>query len=113
MKKNTLFLLGVLLGMGSINGVSAQQNVCGFEHQQEMYRKLHPTAETENVDALVATRTNVSYHQGQYVIPVVFHVFADATNDSRLKVTYSLIEKALKQTNEDFQGLTADYNQTF
>lgn len=112
MKKNTLFLLGVLLGMGSINGVSAQQNVCGFEHQQEMYRKLHPTAETENVDALVATRTNVSYHQGQYVIPVVFHVFADATNDSRLKVTYSLIEKALKQTNEDFQGLTADYNQT-
>ena len=112
MKKNTLFLLGVLLGIGSINGVSAQQNVCGFEHQQEMYRKSHPATIAENVGALAATRSNASYHQGQYVIPVVFHVFGNATNDSRLKVTYSLIEKALKQTNEDFQGLTADYNQT-
>lgn len=64
MKKNTLFLLGVLLGIGSINGVSAQQNVCGFEHQQEMYRKSHPATIAENVGALAATRSNASYHQG-------------------------------------------------
>ena len=42
----------------------------------------------------------------------MFHVFGEPTNDTRLKVTYSLIEKALKQTSEDFQGLTADYDQT-
>ena len=45
--------------------------VCGFEHQQEMYRKSHPAAIAENVGALAATRSNASYHQGQYVIPVV------------------------------------------
>lgn len=58
------------------------------------------------------TRAAADYYQGQYVIPVVFHVFGEPTNDTRLKVTYSLIEKALKQTSEDFQGLTADYDQT-
>lgn len=114
MKKNALFLLNILLGIGSMGTVAGQQDVCGFEHQQAEYKRTHPGAmsESENLPNLERTRAIADYHQGQYVIPVVFHVFGEPTNDSRLKVTYSLIEKALKQTSEDFQGLTADYDQT-
>lgn len=114
MKKNALLLLNILFGIGSMGTVAAQQETCGFEHQQEMYRKTHPHAklEAENIPDMAKMRAIADYHQGQYVIPVVFHVFGEPTNDSRLKVTYSLIEKALKQTSQDFQGLTADYDQT-
>ena len=114
MKKNALFLLNVLLGIGSMGTVAGQQDVCGFEHQQAEYRRTHPDAkfESENISNWKQTRAAADYYQGQYVIPVVFHVFGEPTNDTRLKVTYSLIEKALKQTSEDFQGLTADYDQT-
>lgn len=114
MKKNALFLLNVLLGVGSMGTVAGQQDVCGFEHQQAEYRRTHPDAkfESENIPNWKQTRAAADYYQGQYVIPVVFHVFGEPTNDTRLKVTYSLIEKALKQTSEDFQGLTADYDQT-
>lgn len=114
MKKNALFLLNMLLGIGSMGTVAAQQGVCGFEYQQELYRKTHPNAKPEsvNIPNLERTRAIANYHQGKYVIPVVFHVFGEPTNNARLKVTYDLIEKALKKTNEDFQGLTADYDQT-
>lgn len=107
MKKNALFLLNVLLGIGSMGTVAGQQDVCGFEHQQAEYRRTHPDAkfESENISNWKQTRAAADYYQGQYVIPVVFHVFGEPTNDTRLKVTYSLIEKALKQTSEDFQGI--------
>ena len=88
MKKNALFLLNILLGIGSMGTVAGQQDVCGFEHQQAEYKRTHPGAmsESENLPNLERTRAIADYHQGQYVIPVVFHVFGEPTNDSRLKV---------------------------
>lgn len=48
MKKNALFLLNVLLGIGSMGTVAGQQDVCGFEHQQAEYRRTHPDAKFES-----------------------------------------------------------------
>ncbi|NJO88026.1 MAG: T9SS type A sorting domain-containing protein [Chloroflexia bacterium] len=45
---------------------------------------------------------------GEYIIPVVFHVYG--TNFNGASVTNEIIEDALQRTNEDFQGLTADWN---
>lgn len=47
--------------------------------------------------------------QQKYLIPVVFHVFGNSFNG--LNVTEELIREALQKTNEDFQGLTADWQQ--
>ena len=44
-----------------------------------------------------------------YIIPVVFHVFGTTFNGNTT-VTQAIIEDALKRTNEDFQGLTLDFN---
>lgn len=113
MKRNTLIWFSALFLCGGIKTVA--QDVCGFERQQEVYMNAHPEAKSEYQIAqqdIKRVKTKADYHQGQYVIPVVFHVFGEPTNNPRLQVTYSLIEKALKQTSEDFQGLTADYNQS-
>lgn len=115
MKINTFLLLAALIGAGSLAPVSAQHDDCAFEKQQLEFMRSHPLASMHKNDPsrhIQRLRSADSYHKGQYVIPVVFHVFGEPTNDSRLKVTYSLIEKALKQTSADFQGLSADYDQT-
>lgn len=44
-----------------------------------------------------------------YVIPTVFHVFGTNFGAGRT-VSYELVEDALRRTNEDFQGLTDDWN---
>lgn len=43
-----------------------------------------------------------------YVIPVVVHVFGKTFNGGTT-VTQKIVEDALRTTNEDFQGLNADY----
>lgn len=108
MKKKSLALLGVFLGLGNL--INAQ-HVCDFERQQEIFRKSHGI--TFSMESVVnKVKANAEYHNGTYVIPVVFHVFGEATNHESLKVTYDLIEDALRKTNEDFQGKTSDYNQS-
>ncbi len=79
---------------------------CGFDKQCELHFRQNPHAFN-----IAENSEKKEYHQGQYVIPVVVHVFKKATNRSDLKVTYDLIKDALKKSSEDFQGLTADYNQ--
>lgn len=46
---------------------------------------------------------------GRYIIPTVFHVFGTDFGYGRT-VSYELAEDALRRTNEDFQGLTQDWN---
>ncbi len=58
-------------------------------------------ANSTALEALVANPT--------YVIPVVFHVYGTTFNGKT--VNDAVIIDALRRTNEDFQGITADYNQ--
>lgn len=46
----------------------------------------------------------------EYVIPVVFHVFG-AEYDNGQKITVDLIRNALVETNKDYWGLQADWQQ--
>ena len=46
----------------------------------------------------------------EYVIPVVFHVFG-AEYDNGAKITVDLIRNALVETNKDYWGLQADWQQ--
>ncbi len=44
-----------------------------------------------------------------YIIPTVFHVFGTDFGNGRT-VTFELVDDALRRTNEDFQGLTQDWD---
>lgn len=115
MKRKSLLLSSMLFCLACFSDLTAQEHKCGFDHQHESFEKANPKAKMTNQELLKKVgRTRIARiaPDGQYIIPVVFHVFGESTNHESLKVTYELIEKALKQTSEDFQGLTADYNQT-
>lgn len=115
MKRKSLLLSGMLCCLTCISNLTAQEHKCGFDHQHESFEKANPKAKMSNLELLRKigrTRVIKAPTNGQYVIPVVFHVFGEPTNHQSLKVTYELIEEALKQTSEDFQGLTSDYDQT-
>jgi hypothetical protein len=115
MKKKLLCLLVTFCCCGYLYTSKAQEDICQFEKQQAAFWAAHPEAlhKQEALELQIRKAPQkVAYHEGKYIIPIVFHVFGDATNHTNLKVTYELIEDALKRTNEDFQGKTADYNQT-
>lgn len=101
---SSLFLCGV-------NNLYAQQESCGFERQQEVFFENHPEAQAAHLKMQRRMSKAVVQHEDRYVIPVVFHVFGTKFNGNTT-VTLDLVKDALKRTNEDFQGLTADYNQT-
>lgn len=84
-----------------------QMPKCGFDKQCELHFRQRPHA----LNIIRDDSEKKTYHQGKYIIPVVVHVFSKATNRNDLEVTYELVKDALKTTSEDFQGLTADYNQ--
>ena len=44
-----------------------------------------------------------------YIIPIVFHVFGTEFNEGTT-VTDEIVKDALMRTNEDFQGLSQDYD---
>lgn len=115
MKKLLLCLATVLLVNTPFSTLKAQDDICQFEKQQAAFMAAHPEAikaQEKMEQRFRKTKRKVVSHEGKYIIPIVFHVFGEATNHASLKVTYQLIENALKRTNEDFQGKTADYNQT-
>lgn len=110
MKKLVLILLNALFLYG-INGIYAQHVSCGFDHQQEAFFESHPEAHSSHLRMKKRMKKAAVQHEERYVIPVVFHIFGTTFNGNT-KVDYNLVKDALRRTNEDFQGLTADYNQT-
>ena len=105
----SIFLSSLFLfGMGN---TYAQQDHCGFEHQQEAFFKAHPQAEASHMKVQKRMTKAAVQHEDRYIIPVVFHVFGTKFNGNTT-VDLALVKDALKRTNEDFKGLTADYNQS-
>lgn len=100
---------------------------CGTESAMQAYYQKNPAAklQLQHDEASAAAalkkhnKSNVGAMKGviaqqaiianpSYVMPVVFHVYGTTFNGKT--VNDSVIIDALRRTNEDFQGQTADYN---
>jgi len=106
-----LLLLFILFG---INEVKAQEPkmCCGFEHQHKIAIEFDPMIKAAFEEALLTLKTQITTDTpDKYIIPVVFHVYGTTFNGGA-RITLQRIEDALRKTNEDFQGLTFDYNQS-
>lgn len=104
MKNKKIFLVAFMC-MSSCLGVFAQY-VPGaplpcraHEHMQEFYQE-HPEANKPWKTRKASERPD------SYVIPIVFHVFGETFNGKTLND--EIIKDALRKTNEDFQGITAN-----
>ena len=92
---------------------------CGSEDANNTYLAQSPSAMNEFSQRQAMTigsnhtiRQNVSPQlvaNPTYVIPVVFHVYGTSHNGKT--IDDAVIIDALQKTNEDFQGLTSDFNQ--
>ncbi len=114
MKKLIELLVCMVLLCNSLFSQETSKNKlsCGTSEQVEAFYKMHPEAKDEAkiIEEFTAQfKSDATKATGTYVIPVVFHVFGTSFNGK--SVTTALIEDALRRTNEDFQGLTADWNQ--
>lgn len=113
--KHTLFFL--LLSTALITH-AAEEEVpisCGTEAAMDAYYKYSPSAALEEQAGLGNTDSSSNNTPAQsgpgtptYRIPVVFHVYGNTFNGRA--VTYEIIRDGLRMVNEDFQGLTADWN---
>ena len=94
--------------------------ICGAEEAMEQLFHTHPQVLKEHMDFEKSLRSrsrkaNSQHIQSEkstvdeptFVIPVVFHVYG--TSFDGKTVDDSIIIDALRRTNEDFQGLTKDY----
>ena len=113
-----------------IDRVSNSQELgarCGTEKAMSEFYQKFPGAlkriNQERVDAQKKLKLSNAQNKGMgsepfsaqaisanptYVIPVVFHVYGTSFNGRT--VNDAIIIDALRRTNEDFQGQTADYN---
>ncbi|WP_281322142.1 M43 family zinc metalloprotease [Flavobacterium aestivum] len=112
--KKKLFLLMFYLFVININ---AQEQSCRAKEENELIYKNNPNSRKERSDFDVYSRkfavqraksTTSKAAAVTYTIPVVFHVYG--TVQSGKTVTYEKIVNHLKQLNDDFNGLNADYN---
>lgn len=83
---------------------------CGQEEAIKTLFERNPESkrEAENFSQIFRTFSLNNRQSKSYVIPTVFHVFG--TDFAGKKIDDALIIDALNKTNEDFQGLTADWN---
>lgn len=112
MKNKHLFLSSVILliSFSAIRAQSLRETdaplPCKAQEQIKAYYEANPQARLRH-EKPGMNRRNSSARPDSYVIPVVFHVFGDDFKGS--KVSDQLIIDALRRTNEDFQGLTANW----
>jgi hypothetical protein len=112
--KTKIFFLSFFL---CLLGVSAQELKCGTTEANEFIYKNNPNARKENEDFNEYSKKFAKDYANKkatgksvavtYTIPVVFHIYGDV--QSGKTVTYDKIVNHLKQLNDDFNGLNADY----
>ena len=126
MKKTFTFLM---LSLVSISMVKGQHNPpdmlnCPADDEMKEFYKNNPEAEKERqqfeieyqkvlkmspeeLKAMLPNRKSPG--AAAYTIPVVFHIYGTTQNGK--PVTDLIVEGALQDVNNDFNGITADYNQ--
>ena len=84
---------------------------CRTSEVMEALYKAHPESkkEAEKHNEFTKSFDTKGLKATTYTIPVVFHVFGTSFNG--YSVNDALIQDAVQRTNEDFQGITADWNQ--
>lgn len=111
--KTKLFYLLFLFCLLDVN---AQELKCGTTVANEFIYRNNPNARKENEDFNLyskkfakdyAKKGTAKVAAVTYTIPVVFHIYGDV--QSGKTVTYDKIVNHLKQLNDDFNGLNADY----
>ncbi|CAM3237235.1 M43 family zinc metalloprotease [Shewanella violacea] len=116
-------LTGMTICMSSVYATPQAPVGCGTESAMERLYKLNPSSLQEaksleqmtlgNNHAIRSTAASSPSAQlvtsPTYVIPTVFHVYGTSFNGK--SVDDSIIIDALLKTNEDFQGLTSDFNE--
>ncbi|MGV8829848.1 MAG: M43 family zinc metalloprotease [Breznakibacter sp.] len=88
---------------------------CKADHQMEVLFNANPAAKVAHQQMVLQQHPLQQYYQkrsvlksrsrDKYIIPVVFHVFGTNFNQGT-KVTYELVEQALRKTNEDYLALS-------
>ncbi len=107
MKLTTIKLLLCFLILG-ITTVQAQLK-CSTSEANKEYFKKHIQAFNEYKQTKKGKNlTFKTPPNGQYIIPVVFHVYG--TDFSSTAVNQSIIEEALLNVSKDFQGQNDDFN---
>ncbi|MEX0312622.1 MAG: M43 family zinc metalloprotease [Allomuricauda sp.] len=83
---------------------------CKTSEANKVYHSSHPIAQKEyqNTTLKGKVATLKSPPGGQFIIPVVFHVYGTDFNGKQ--VNQEIIENALADANKDFQGLNDDFN---
>jgi hypothetical protein len=113
MKRKLLLLMFYLF----VININAQEQTCRAKEENELIYKNNPNSRKERSDFDVYSRkfatqraksTTSKTAAVTYTIPVVFHIYG--TVQSGKTVTYEKIVNHLKQLNDDFNGLNADYN---
>lgn len=112
MNNKKCYLVALACLLAAMGGTA--QNLPGYKPGAPLPCRAHEQISiffSENPQALerhkspVRTRTATD-RPNAYVIPVVFHIFGEKFNGATLND--EIIKDALKKTNEDFQGITAN-----
>ena len=114
MQNILLFLIGICLFLS--HSTFGQHSIrCGTDEHGGYYNlrsrpgQLQRSEEDLLQQHISQKRVRSDEREKSYVIPVVFHVFGDEYLDGTT-VTDAIVKDALQKTNEDFQGLTPDWN---
>ncbi|MCV6628899.1 MAG: M43 family zinc metalloprotease [Flavobacteriaceae bacterium] len=91
-----------------IPGILVAQKVCKADKENRAFFKSHPHAHIEHQRINSKTPHFEEPPNGEYIIPVVFHVYGTYFNGK--SVTLALLEETLAEATKDFQGLNDDYN---
>ena len=114
MKKRSFiqFLIIGLIIITTHQGNAQNKKHCGTSNAVKTLYQIRPKSKAEALDFNRFTReylvSSKNKAASEYVIPVVFHVYG--TNFNGYSLNNTIITEAIQKTNEDFQGLTADWN---
>ncbi len=114
-KKITILAITCLIFLPA-SVIAQNANPCRTDQVMEQHYLEHPemkmSAEEFNQFSRNYSKGLESTKAGQeYVFPVVFHVFGTVFNDGTT-ITDEIVIDAIRRTNEDFAGQTADWNDT-
>ncbi len=116
-KTNFIIILNILFSCNIfVQNIHAQNEIkCGTDKAMVTFYKNNPDEQKEKIEFEKFTRKFVKQRKKEerkssdsYVIPVVFHVFGTKYNKEST-VNLAVVKEALRLTNEDFQGLRADW----
>lgn len=111
-----ILFFAMIIATPIVNAAQEEEPIsCGTDAAMDIYYKKNPNSSQsgQEINGTTAGKHSKNAKSGPgdsaYQIPVVFHVYGNTFNGKA--VTYEIIKDALRMVNDDFQGLTADWNE--